>query len=134
MQPAVKKATPVLFVDTIEPCLPFWRALGFQITIEVGGEQGLGFCGLSNGLDEVMYQTFVSLSEDMPELAESARSNRTYLFVEVEKLDAVIAALPDGQVFLPRRQTFYGSHEVGMVEPGGHWVVFAEFPERQAAG
>lgn len=132
MKPQIKKATPVLFVDQIEPCLPFWQAVGFKVTIEVAGDHGLNFCALSNDLDEVMYQTFASLQDDIPQIAESARGNRTFLFVEVVNLDAVAAALPDAKVFMPRRETFYGSHEIGMEEPGGHLVVFAQFPDRQA--
>lgn len=134
MSPQVRKATPVLFVDRIESSLPFWHALGFKCTIEVAGDHGLNFCALSNDLDEVMYQTFDSVVEDIPQLADSMRSNRSFLFVEVLDLDAVVAALPDQREFMPRRQTFYGSHEIGFIEPGGHAVVFAQFPERQAGG
>ena len=38
------KITPVLFVDAIEPGLPFWiDKLGFTKTVEVPGEGGLAF-------------------------------------------------------------------------------------------
>ena len=127
MEPQVNKATPVLFVERIEDCLPFWFTLGFRATIEVGGEQGLGFCALSNGKDEVMYQTHASLLEDMPHLAEAMKAAKTFLFVEVPNLDAVEQALSGHPVFLPRRITFYGANELGMTEPGGHYVTFAQF-------
>jgi len=123
----VNKATPVLFVDRIEDSLPFWFALGFRATIEVGADEGLGFCALSNGKDEVMYQSFASLAEDMPHLSEAAHAGKTFLFVEVPDLDAVEAALTGQPVFLPRRKTFYGSNELGMREPGGHYITFAQF-------
>jgi hypothetical protein len=41
---------------------------------------------------------------------------------------AVEQALAGEPVILPRRQTFYGSTEIGYREPGGHHVVFAGFP------
>jgi hypothetical protein len=48
------------------------------------------------------------------------------LFIEVADLDAIAQALGDYPIALPRRTTFYGMHEIGVVEPGGHFVVFAQ--------
>ena len=40
----VKKLTPILTVESIEPCLPFWMdALGFTKTVEVPHGDALGF-------------------------------------------------------------------------------------------
>lgn len=127
MTAAVNKATPVLGVERIEDCLPFWEALGFRATIQVAGEHGLNFCALSNGNDEVMYQTFASIAEDLPQVLDTLRASKTFLFVEVPDLTAVEQALAGHPVFLPRRKTFYGSQETGMLEPGGHFVTFAQF-------
>ena len=54
----VKKITPVLLVDAIEPILPFWiDRLGFTKAIEVPDGNKLGFVDLQKGSVEVMYQT-----------------------------------------------------------------------------
>ena len=64
--------TPVLFVETIEPCLDFWeKGLGFKRLGEVPGEAGLVFVMLGNDAAQVMYQTHKSLVDDLPELAAS---------------------------------------------------------------
>ena len=48
--------------------------------------------------------------------------------VETEaELDAIEAALASHPIFLPRRTTFYGADETGYIEPGGHYVTFAQF-------
>ena len=40
----LKKLTPILTVESIEPSLPFWvDALGFTKTVEVPHEGALGF-------------------------------------------------------------------------------------------
>ena len=47
---AVKKLTPVLFVEKIEPVLPFWmQHLGFIKTVEVPDGDRLGFVILQQG-------------------------------------------------------------------------------------
>src|SRR5262249_55769765 len=122
----VKRITPVLFVKEIEPVLPFWvDKLGFTKTIEVPHGNQLGFVALQKGTAEVMYQSYSSVAEDMPLLAET-RKGPTFLYIEVDSLDAVITALKSDKVVQPERTAFYGMREVGYQEPGGHFVTFAQ--------
>jgi uncharacterized glyoxalase superfamily protein PhnB len=123
----VKKITPVLFVKEIEPVLPFWvDRLGFAKTIEVPNGDKLGFVALQKGSAEVMYQSYASLGEDMPAIAEAARKGPTFLYIEVDNLDAVMAALKDARVTQPERTAFYGMREVGYQDPAGHFITFAQ--------
>jgi hypothetical protein len=124
---AVTSATPVLYVDRIEPCLDLWLALGFKETTSVPLGDRRGFSALSNGKVEIMYQTFESLSQDVPAALESARASKAFLFVQVESLAPVRAAVKSCPVYLPERKTFYGATEIGVRDPGGHHVTFAEF-------
>lgn len=122
----VKRITPVLFVNEIEPVLPFWvDHLGFTKIIEVPHGNKLGFVALQKGSTEVMYQSFASLADDMPLMAET-RKGPTFLYVEVDNLDAVLAALKGAKIVQPERTAFYGMREVGFQEPGGHYVTFAQ--------
>jgi uncharacterized glyoxalase superfamily protein PhnB len=124
----VKRITPVLFVREIEPVLPFWvDALGFAKTIEVPGEGGkLGFVALQKDGTEVMYQTYASLGDDMPQIAEAAQKGPTFLYIEVDGLDAVLAALKKYKMTMPERTAFYGMREVGFQDPAGHYLTFAQ--------
>ena len=123
----VKRITPVLFVKEIEPMLPFWvDALGFTKTIEVPHGDKLGFIALQKGNTEVMYQSYASVGEDMPLIAESVRKGPTFLYIEVDNLDAVLAALKNSKIVQPERTAFYGMREVGFQDPGGHFVTFAQ--------
>jgi hypothetical protein len=122
----VKRITPVLFVKEIEPVLPFWvDKLGFTKAIEVPHGNKLGFVALQKGSTEVMYQSYASLEEDMPLVAET-RKGPTFLYVEVDNLDTVLSALKDSKIVQPERTAFYGMREVGFQEPGGHYVTFAQ--------
>ena len=123
----MKKLTPTLLVDAIEPVLPFWtQRLGFEVTTEVPEGDRLGFVILKKGPVELMYQTVESVRGDVPELAESPRQG-SFLFIEVDDLDAVDEALADVDRVIPRRQTFYGADELIVREPAGNVVTFAEF-------
>jgi hypothetical protein len=124
MSYTLKKLTPVLMVEAIEPCLAFWSALGFARTAEVPEGDRLGFVILEKDGLEVMYQTKASVQADMPVLAASPMGG-TFLFLEVTDLDAVAAALADAPLLVPRRRTFYGMEEIGVREPGGNSVTFA---------
>jgi uncharacterized glyoxalase superfamily protein PhnB len=123
----VKRITPVLFVNEIEPILTFWvDHLGFTRTIEVPHGDRLGFVALQKGTTELMYQTFASLGDDMPLILEAAKKGPTFLYVEVDDLDAVLAALKDSKILQPERTAFYGMREVGFQDPGGHYITFAQ--------
>ena len=47
--------------------------------------------------------------------------------VLLDDVDAIAQALHGFQIVTPRRETFYGSTEIGYREPGGHFVTFAQF-------
>jgi uncharacterized glyoxalase superfamily protein PhnB len=123
----VKRITPVLFVKEIELVLPFWiDALGFTKTIEVPHGDRLGFVALQKGNAEVMYQSFASLGEDLPAIAEASKKGPTFLYIEVDNLDAVLAALKNTRIVQSERTAFYGMREVGYQDPAGHFVTFAQ--------
>ena len=125
-QSAMKKLTPVIMVEAIEPCLPFWDRLGFTKTAEVPDGDRLGFVILAKDSVEVMYQTHESVEKDAPGLVPRAHGHGAALFIEVSDVASVERALEGVEVVVPRRKTFYGMDEIGVREPGGHIVMFAQ--------
>lgn len=123
----MQKLTPVLFVEAIEPVLPFWLdRLGFEKTGEVPHGDRLGFVMLQKGDVEIMYQTRESVAADVPALAGTPMGG-ALLYLHVEDLDAVAGALEGIAPVVPRRKTFYGADELIVREPGGNVVTFAHF-------
>ena len=49
------------------------------------------------------------------------------LFITVDDLDTIEKALAGAPVVKPRHDTFYGSTEIYVREPGGNTVGFAQF-------
>jgi len=124
----VKKITPVLLVKEIEPLIPFWVGkLGFAKTVQVPDGNKLGFVIFQKGSAEVMYQTYTSVEKDAPkEVAGTAGKGPTYLYMEVDDLDTVLAAMKDVKLVMPVRTAFYGMKEFSVQDPGGHFITFAQ--------
>ena len=128
----MKKLTPILTVETIEPCLPFWtERLGFEVTVSVPHESAIGFAILKHGEVELMYQSGPSIDADLgasgaaPGLGAELASGNSTLFIEVASIDDLLDKLEGVEVVVPRRQTFYGMDEIFVRAPCGTLVGFA---------
>jgi uncharacterized glyoxalase superfamily protein PhnB len=123
----IKKLTPVLLAAEVEPCVNFWvERLKFEKTMDVPEGDKLGFVMLQQGSLEIMYQTYSSARKDA-DLGQLQNQGPTYLYIEVDNLDEFIAAMQGVEVVLPVRTTFYGAREIGVKDPAGHIVMFAQF-------
>jgi uncharacterized glyoxalase superfamily protein PhnB len=119
------KITPVLYVEQIEPSLPFWmERLGFEKTVEVPEGDRLGFVILVREGYEVMLQTLESLKSDRAGNL-SLGTGSASLFIEVSDFDEFRVRLTGFEVVLPERVTFYGMREIAVREPGGHVICIA---------
>lgn len=128
----VKRITPVLFVPEVELCAKFWvDRMGFQKTVEVPDGDKLAFAMLQKGSVELMYQSYASADKDVAAISQVVRRGPSFLYVEVDSLDDAIAAAKGAEVVMPVRETFYGSKEIGIKDPAGHFVTFAEFGTTQ---
>ena len=125
----LKQLTPVLIVETVEPCLKFWvDRLGFAVTNQVPAPDGkLVFASVQLGPVEIMYQTRASVVDEQPGSAKDLMGHSVALFITVKDLDTVAKALDGAPVVKPRHETFYGSTEIYVREPGGNTVGFAQF-------
>ncbi|MEN8374878.1 MAG: VOC family protein [Gemmatimonadota bacterium] len=125
--------TPLITVDDVDPCLPFWTdRFGFEVVATVPHGEGTGFAMLQKGDVVVMYQSRASIQDDLeaeapghPGLADRLAAGVATLFIKVDDLDPVVAALAGADVVVPRRQTFYGMDEIFVMAPCGTLVGFA---------
>lgn len=124
----LKKITPNLFVDSVEEQLPFWvDILGFEKTVEVPEQEGsdrIGFTILVCDQVEIMLQSWKSVEDDIGWTEREAQSS---LFIEVDNIDAIEERLVRIDKVVERRTTFYGATEIGVQDPAGNLVIFAQF-------
>ncbi len=123
----VKRATPVLFVDAVQATCDFFVRAGFKVIVEVPDGNATGFAILERNAVELMVETRDNGNETAAIRARTKASRCAAVFVEVDDLDAVIAALGGAEVLVERHKTFYKSDELTYLEPGGNLVTFARF-------
>ena len=120
-------ATPVLFVDRVEPTRDWFLKAGFTVMFDVPEGDHLGFVGLQNNGVQVMVETRANKREPDALRMRMKDNRNAILYVETDDLDAVIAKLEGSKVLVPRHKTFYGAEEQSYLEPGGNIVTFAKF-------
>jgi uncharacterized glyoxalase superfamily protein PhnB len=128
MKPAeVKKITPILFAEELEPSIQFWtEKIGFRKTVEVPEGNKIGFVILEkNGL-ELMYQSFASVDKDNAATGAAVRKGPSFLYIEVADIDAAMSAIKGAEIVMPMRTTFYQAREFGIKDPVGHYLIFAQ--------
>jgi uncharacterized glyoxalase superfamily protein PhnB len=128
----MKNLTPIIVVEAIEPCLPFWtERLGFEVIATVPHDGVTGFAMLKNGGVDVMYQSRASVDADLgasggpADLGAQLEAGKSTLFIEVDAIDPLLDKLAGVDVVVPRRTTFYGMDEVFVQAPCGTLVGFA---------
>jgi uncharacterized glyoxalase superfamily protein PhnB len=123
----VKRLTPNLYTDDVASCAKFWvERMHFEKTIEVPDGDKLAFAALQKGGIELMYGSYQSLEKEA-DVAKVFKRGTGTLFVEVDDLDAVVAAMKGVPMVAPVHKTFYGSTEFTVQDPAGHLVTFAQF-------
>jgi uncharacterized glyoxalase superfamily protein PhnB len=126
----LKSLAPVLIVDAVEPAVSFWTdRLGFAKENLVPGPDGkLIFASVKKDGIEIMYQTRASVLADDPAGAAELVGHSTALFFTVPSiadLDVLERQTKGAPVTKPRHDTFYGTTEFYIREPGGNVVGFA---------
>ena len=123
----VASATPVLFVDKVESTRDFFKRAGFEVAFDVPEDDHLGFAMMTKDGVNVMVETRGNKNEGAALQALTKQSRNAVVFIEVDDLDAVIAALKGAKVLVERHPTFYKADEISFEEPGGNVVTFAKF-------
>ena len=125
----VARATPVLFVDRVEPTRDFFMKLGFTVLFDVpdASTGKLGFAGLEKDGVQVMIETRGNPNEGQALRELTRQSRAAVVFIEVDNLDAVIGSLATEPAVVERHKTFYGADEISFMEPGGNVITFARF-------
>jgi hypothetical protein len=113
----------------VEPTRDWFMKVGFNVMFDVPAKDPryLGFVALEAGGAQVMLETRGNDNESREIRERTVESQHAVVFIVVDDLDAVIAALAGTKVLAERHTTFYGADEISYEEPGGHIVTFAKF-------
>lgn len=123
----MQKVAPTLIVEVVEPTMEFMiDRLGFQKVVDVPGESGLAFAMLVNGNVEIHLQSKKSAVKDIPYFSEVKTPPSSFLYIDVEDVNALYEKLKDVDILKPIEKTFYGATHFFIREPGGHVLGFSQ--------
>ena len=123
----ILEITPVLIVERIEPSLELWtKSLGFEKPVEVPHDGALGFAMFVKDGHPVMMQTRASIAADSKAASDAIGARGVALYLDVDSLDAALAATAGRRRVFDVRETFYGTREFAVEDASGQLLIFAQ--------
>jgi len=124
-----QKLTPNLVVGDVAASMQFYRSvLGFQPAITVPDEPPYVFGSVTSGSVEIFFNDRKAVAEDYPPLGARPAGGALTLFMEVEGIEEVLAAVQKSgtKIVMPLKQQFYGMREFAFEDPEGWIITIAE--------
>jgi len=124
-----QKLTPNLVVRDVAASMEFYRSvLGFQPTITVPEKPPYVFGSVRAGNVEIFFNDQKLVAEDYPPLGARPIGGALTLFLEVQGIEEVLAAVQKSKakIIMPLKEQFYGMREFAFEDPEGWIVTIAE--------
>ena len=129
-----KKLTPNLVVSSVEASINFYcNVLGFKRGMIVPETPPYVFgsvvsaAGAADGV-EIFFNDQKVVAEDYPELGTRSIGGSLTLFIEVEGIEDILAAVSKSgaKITMPLKDQFYGMREFAFEDPEGWVITIAE--------
>jgi uncharacterized glyoxalase superfamily protein PhnB len=124
-----QKLTPNLVVRDVAASMDFYRStLGFKTTITVPDQAPYVFGAITNGSVEIFFNDQKAVAEEYPALGAKPIGGSLTLFIEVEGIEEVLAAVKKSKakITMPLKDQFYGMREFAFEDNEGWVVTIAE--------
>jgi uncharacterized glyoxalase superfamily protein PhnB len=124
-----QKLTPNLVVKDVAAAVEFYRSvLGFQTAFTVPDNAPYVFASVTNGAVEIFFNDQKAVREDYPSLGADPIGGTLTLFIEVDGIEAVLAAVQKAgaKITMPLKTQFYGMREFAFEDPEGWVITIAE--------
>lgn len=125
----LKKLTPNLVVRDVAASMEFYRTvLGLQPAITVPEQPPYVFGSVTSAEVEIFFNDQKAVAEEYPPLAARPAGGALTLFVEVEGIEEILAAVQKSKakIVMPLKTQFYGMREFAFEDPEGWTVTIAE--------
>ena len=124
-----QKLTPNLVVRDVASSMEFYRSvLGFQPAITVPEQPPYVFGSVTAGGVEIFFNDQKAVAADYPALGAKPIGGSLTLFIEVEGIEEVLAAVQKSgaKITMPLKQQFYGMKEFAFEDQEGWVITIAE--------
>lgn len=124
-----QKLTPNLVVRDVAASMEFYHSvLGFEPAIKVPDQPPYVFGSVTSGNVEIFFNDQKAVAEDYPALGAKPIGGSLTLFLEVEGIEEILAAVKksSAKITMPLKEQFYGMREFAFEDPEGWVVTIAE--------
>ena len=123
----MESLSPNIFVSNMPETIAFYKMLGFNMTMFVP-ENGddLVWAMMVNGSVTIMFQTYESLGESLPEI-QRKDGGSLLLYVNLKNIRQFFESIKDKvEVLSGLEATFYGATEFSILDNNNYVLTFAE--------
>ena len=119
--------SPNIFTNDMKATIAFYQLLGFTKTMSVPEEgDDLVWVMMNNGSVTMMFQTFESLADDLPEISRKDGGS-LLLYINLKNIKAFFNEIQSKVTILKGLETtFYGATEFSIKDNNGYVLTFAE--------
>jgi len=123
----MESLSPNIFVGNMSETIAFYKMLGFNVTMSVP-ENGddLVWAMMVNGSVTIMFQTYESLGESLPEI-QRKDGGSLLLYINLKNIRQFFESIKDKvKVLSGLDVTFYGATEFSILDNNNYVLTFAE--------
>jgi uncharacterized glyoxalase superfamily protein PhnB len=123
----MESLSPNIFVNDMNQTIEFYKSIGFSVIMTVP-EAGNNFdwAMMMNGNVTIMFQTFVSLGEELPQVSRHNGASMLF-YIKLPKIREFFELIKDKvTIVTPLNKTFYGATEFVIVDNNNYLLTFAE--------
>jgi len=122
----MESLSPNIFVKDMNATIAFYNQLGFEKIMSVPETGNYDWAMLANGSVTVMFQTFNSLGNVLPEVSRKEGGSLLF-YIKLKGIRAFHEKIKThAKVVVELNKTFYGSTEFSIVDNNGYVLTFAE--------
>lgn len=123
----MESLAPNIFVSNMQETIAFYQLLSFAVTMSVP-ENGddLVWAMMVNGNVTIMFQTYSSLAEELPEISRRDGGS-LLLYINIKNIRDFFGSIKDKvKVLKGLEATFYGATEFSILDNNNYVLTFAE--------
>ncbi|MEE4176619.1 MAG: VOC family protein [Bacteroides sp.] len=122
----MESISPNIFVKDLPATIAFYQKLGFSLTATVPESGDLVWAMMTWGEVTLMFQTFESLGEELPEISRQDGGSLLF-YIKVKNIREFLESIKDQVTVLKGLETtFYGATEFSILDNNHYVLTFAE--------
>ena len=122
----MQSLSPNIFVRDIHKTVDFYKQLGFKVTMSVPEEGNPVWVMMNCENITIMFQTFDSLGEEIPEIRRKDGGSLLF-YIQIKEIRKFHDRIKDKvKVLKGLETTFYGATEFSILDNNGYVLTFAE--------